>query len=558
MSRQCINKPDSFCYVCGEVTFKSTQKPLTPLVKKAYELYFGCKVSDQDKSWAPKICCSSCSRSLTGWLNGTFKSMPFAVPMIWREPTNHVTDCYFCMTTIKGFSLKSKKKIVYPNIPSAMRPAPHDASMPIPPNPSKFRLSSEECSDSESVSPQPGTSQQEEISSSSSPSETQPQLINQRRLNDLVRDLDLPKSKAQLLGSRLQQWNLLEGGVNISFFRKRESGVLCFFSMEENLVFCNDVFHLLQELDLPTNPEEWRLFIDSSKFSLKGVLLHNGNKHPSIPVAHSVHMKETYDNMKILLQKIKYHEYKWRICADLKVVAMLTGLQGGYTKFCCFLCEWDSRKRGDHYVVKKWPERKEKVGEKNIANPPLVDKNQIILPPLHIKLGLMKNFVKAMDKEGEGFMYLKQKFPHLSDAKIKEGIFVGPQIRHLLKDLTFEAKLNTTEKKAWIAFREVCAKFLGNEKSRDYRKIVQELLTSYKTLGCNMSLKIHFLHSHLDFFAPNLGAVSDEHGERFHQDISRMEKRYTGKWNEKMLADYCWTLQRETEEEEYKRKKTTH
>ncbi|UYV84383.1 hypothetical protein LAZ67_X001983 [Cordylochernes scorpioides] len=41
-----------------------------------------------------------------------------------------------------------------------------------------------------------------------------------------------------------------------------------------------------------------------------------------------------------------------------------------------------------------------------------------------------------------------------------------------------------------------------------------------------MSLKIHFLHSHLDFFPNNLGAVSDEHGERFHQDISSMEKRY--------------------------------
>ncbi|UYV76679.1 hypothetical protein LAZ67_14001721, partial [Cordylochernes scorpioides] len=49
-----------------------------------------------------------------------------------------------------------------------------------------------------------------------------------------------------------------------------------------------------------------------------------------------------------------------------------------------------------------------------------------------------------------------------------------------------------------------------------------------KALGCNMSLKIHFLHSHLDLFPDNLGAVSDEHGERFHQDISSMEKQYQG------------------------------
>ena len=102
--RTCVNKTDNFCYICGEVTVKAHQKPLSSLVKKAYELCFACKVGDQDKSWAPKICCSSCSRISTGWLKGTHKSMPFAVPMVWREPRNHVNDCYFCMTNIKGIT----------------------------------------------------------------------------------------------------------------------------------------------------------------------------------------------------------------------------------------------------------------------------------------------------------------------------------------------------------------------------------------------------------------------------------------------------------------------
>jgi len=57
-----------------------------------------------------------------------------------------------------------------------------------------------------------------------------------------------------------------------------------------------------------------------------------------------------------------------------------------------------------------------------------------------------------------------------------------------------------------------------------------------------MSLKVHFLHAHLDFFPSNLGDVSDEHGERFHQEIAEMEKRYQRKWNPSMMADYCWTL----------------
>ncbi|UYV74905.1 hypothetical protein LAZ67_12001752 [Cordylochernes scorpioides] len=67
---------------------------------------------------------------------------------------------------------------------------------------------------------------------------------------------------------------------------------------------------------------------------------------------------------------------------------------------------------------------------------------------------------------------------------------------------------------------------------------------------------IHFLHSHLDFFPDNLGAVSDEHGERFHQDISSMEKRYQGKWSPGMLADYCWTLMRNVPQAKYRRKST--
>ncbi|UYV74872.1 hypothetical protein LAZ67_12001574 [Cordylochernes scorpioides] len=166
---------------------------------------------------------------------------------------------------------------------------------------------------------------------------------------------------------------------------------------------------------------------------------------------------------------------------------------------------------------------------KNIVNPSLIDSENIYLPPLHIKLGLMKNFVKAMDRNASGFGYLKQKCSSISDTKIKEGIFVGPQIRELLQYGNFQNSLNEVEAAAWNFFRNVFKNFLGNVKVENYRDIVNDLLLSYKALGCNMSLKIHFLQSHLDFFPDNLGAVSDEHGERFHQDLSSMEKRYQDK-----------------------------
>ena len=56
---------------------------------------------------------------------------------------------------------------------------------------------------------------------------------------------------------------------------------------------------------------------------------------------------------------------------------------------------------------------------------------------------------------------------------------------------------------------------------------------------------MHFLFSHLDRFPENLGDVSDEQGERFHQDIKEMEIRYQGRWDAVMMADYCWCLKRD-------------
>ena len=97
-----------------------------------------------------------------------------------------------------------------------------------------------------------------------------------------------------------------------------------------------------------------------------------------------------------------------------------------------------------------------------MAHKPLVDPAKIYLPPLHIKLGLMKNYVKPTNKEGEGFPYLRQMFPRITDAKINEGIVVGPQIRHVMSDKRFENLLVGPEKTAWKAFKDIVDNFLGN------------------------------------------------------------------------------------------------
>ena len=195
--------------------------------------------------------------------------------------------------------------------------------------------------------------------------------------------------------------------------------------MEDDLVHCN-IDDLMAALRITHDPDEWRMFIDSSKTGLKAVLLHNGNVLPSIPVGHAVHMKETYGNMKQLLRCIKYQQHQWQLCGDLKVVALLLGLQCRFTKYC--------------------------------------ELAQQVL-----------------------------------------------QICELLRDDTFDHLLHGKE------------------------------------------LKIHFLHSHLDFFPFNRGKVTDEHAERSHQDIAAMVKRYQGKWNPSMLAHYCWNVVRDDPAAEYKR-----
>ena len=131
------------------------------------------------------------------------------------------------------------------------------------------------------------------------------------------------------------------------------------------------------------------------------------------------------------------------------MVNFLLGQQGGHTKYPCFLCYWDSRANEEHWVRKEWPPRNTiKPGEKNIVNNPVVDRKNIILPPLHIKLGLMKQFVKALDRSGDCFGYICSTFLDLSYEKKKAEIFDGPQIRTLLRDQYFVTTMTVVEARA--------------------------------------------------------------------------------------------------------------
>ena len=91
----------------------------------------------------------------------------------------------------------------------------------------------------------------------------------------------------------------------------------------------------------------------------------------------------------------------------------------------------------------------------------------------------MKAFVKGLDKNHAGFKYLSEKFPEISDAKLKEGIFIGPQIRKLLEDNEFSSRLASVELQASNSFKDIVHQFLGNYKSDDYENIVKSLISNF-------------------------------------------------------------------------------
>lgn len=92
--------------------------------------------------------------------------------------------------------------------------------------------------------------------------------------------------------------------------------------------------------------------------------------------------------------------HQWRLCADLKVIALVTGLQGGWTKHACFLCDWHTRYTSNQYEKNDWPARSEReIGEMNVLREALIPNEKILIPPLHVKLGIMKNFVRSLPKE---------------------------------------------------------------------------------------------------------------------------------------------------------------
>ena len=566
----CNKSSSPFCYVCGKFEKKKNRRDFNTY-ENHYKNFFNLQaITGKGESWVPNSICNMCRVMLyRSKLSQSDLGKTMIRPAIWNKPQTE-EDCYICMTRFKG--PVSIFNVEYANAASFMPPAyvenvisddaahmevdsdpiPEESQMDIDEDPS---LESNKNDDDQYSDLSTSSSESDSDSESEDDYSNKNVCIrpwNQKRLNDVVRNIGLPKDGAEYLASTLKADGLVTKDTSSTYYRNREKDFLPFYKREESLIFCSDIQGLMNIFEPNIyRSEEWRLFIDSSKRSIKAVLLHNTNALASIPIAYSVDMSEDYDSLQFILEKIKYKTHNWQICGDLKIITILLGQQSGFTKFSCFLCLWNSRDYENHYKKKKWPDRKSFVpGSENVLQDPLVPAKKVLLPPLHLKLGLMKQFVRALNMNGNCFKYIKRKFPKKSDAKLEAGVFDGPEIRRLIRDGNFEYSMTKVEKNAWLSFKSVVKNFLGNNKSLNYKTEIKKMLSNYQKLGCRMSLKLHFFDSHVDYFPNNLGDYSEEQGERFHQDIKEMEKRYQGRWDEHMLADYCWNLKRDLPEEE--------
>jgi len=179
--------------------------------------------------------------------------------------------------------------IQYANLPSVMRPVPHSVELPVSKPRTNMMLSDSKSSDKDVGQANKNMDCDPTFAGACSCNE--PHLLTQGDLNDIVGNLNLSKKQAELLTSRLKGWNLLCQDTKVCFYCGHHEEFKDFFSLEDGVMFCNDICSIMEVLAHKYSPDQWHLFIDSSKVSLKVVLLHNRNRFPSVPLAHAANVK---------------------------------------------------------------------------------------------------------------------------------------------------------------------------------------------------------------------------------------------------------------------------
>lgn len=272
---------------------KDRRLSMTETVTVPYEFYFSRPY--WPRATAPNICCRTCYNGLQNWHKGKIKQMPFGVPMTWFDsPGQHDSaKCYACVnhsaTKKNSNQLKDFKYLAVPSVELTM---PHSDDVPVPKRPSPQTAAMCTADDVQVDAPSIAGPSPSEINpsvfSGAREVDKRPILLTEARLNAIARKLGLSKHKAEMLASEMQNDNLLAEGVTLRSFRYRNDRFKQFFlaDAENKFVHCKDINGLMAAMNIGEyKADEWRLFIDSSQSSLKGMRTrcNGGNDFHSIP-----------------------------------------------------------------------------------------------------------------------------------------------------------------------------------------------------------------------------------------------------------------------------------
>lgn len=281
----CPNR-NKFCYVCGLFTAAKNSRNLSDTIIKLYETFFDTKYLP-NPTYAPEIICGTCRLGLSAWeKDDKDHRMKFVTPMGWLLDEDHdANKCYCCRTNVDKIRGIDRENIPYArNLKWII--AAQKRSKEIPFSHGEIIASSKQNPSSDVDMPSASvtsSSESEQTAAQKDPlwqtsadkrTKAPTQLISNEMFEDLVRDLRLFPELAEVLGSRLKEWNLTDSGFVATSGRARglTEKFDSWYRHDEinDLYYCHDVDRLFNELGHPHKPDEWRLFIDSSVNSLKG------------------------------------------------------------------------------------------------------------------------------------------------------------------------------------------------------------------------------------------------------------------------------------------------
>lgn len=320
---RCPNN-DFFCLVCGHMVPTSVQrKRSTPEFKLAYASYFD-EVDPSGEDYTPNTVCGTCYVRLLDWYNRRGRNLTFMKPMVWiKDPKSHdKSRCYSCINYSPKLNKRMLKRKTYVAAYTGILPVsmPDGAKPPKPPSPDVMSTRT-------AITQLGNQSDFQDADYEPDIDDDKSKPLTQNEMDYVVANIGLSQRNAEFLTSFLKRRKLTEHTVSASSYRSRQTEFQTFYTVDaaNTFTYCTDIEGLVNHLGMAYAADDWRLFIDGSVSSLKAVLLHKTNNKPSIPLAYGTNMKECYETLGNILEKIKYEEHKWKICCDLKVVNIMQG-----------------------------------------------------------------------------------------------------------------------------------------------------------------------------------------------------------------------------------------